>query len=389
MLRSRGVETEGYRVGQVVRPRRATTRHKIGEHGSMKVTMVGQSGSGKTTYMAALHEMLGANRVADSFYITPRASSFEEGIAEEGRFDDVSFGKRNFQFPDGTQQTTLWTFDFFHKERLVCGFEWIDYRGGIVNELFSQDEDERTTEDRQELLGHFRLSSAVLLFADAITLTHYENSRQRRIQSGARAINNLIRQYSMHYPDRPLTVVIVLTKADSDLIDPEWKDDNYAKLTDVGIDAFNEVAAVVRSGRNEGWAGGIVAVGSVGEGAVQSQLTPPDHFANPPTVKTQIVGFPEPVNAYHPLFFALGRELDVARAVQARKVRYSEMEINSILKGSGRLKDFWSWASGKEGIKDIAEEMATKKLEEQAALEAIASNIDPMFRHTRSVVREL
>ena len=355
----------------------------------MKVTMVGQSGSGKTTYMAALHEMLGANRVADSFYITPRASSFEEGIAEEGRFDDVSFGKRNFQFPNGTQQTTLWTFDFFHRERLVCGFEWIDYRGGIVNELFNQDDDQRSIEDREELLGHIRLSSAVLLFADSITLTHYSNPRQRRIQSGARAINNLLRQYALHYSDRPLTVVIVLTKADSDLIDPEWKEDNFEKLTEAGLDAFNEVAAVVQSGKNQGWAGGIVAVGSVGEGAVRSHLRPSDHFADPPTVKTEIVGFPEPVNAYHPLFFALGTELDTARAAQARKVRYSEMEINAVLKGSGRLKDFWSWASGKEGIKDIAEEMAAKKADEQAALESIASYIDPMFTHTRSVVRAL
>ena len=355
----------------------------------MKVTMVGQSGSGKTTYMAALHEMLGANRVADSFYITPRSSSFEEGIAEEGRFDDVSFGKRNFQFPDGTQQTTLWTFDFFHQERLVCGFDWIDYRGGIVNELFNQDDDERATEDRQELLGHFSLSSAVLLFADSITLTHYTNSRQRRIQSGARAINNLIRQYALHYADRPLTVVIVLAKADSDLIDPEWKEDNYAKLIDAGLDAFNEVASVVRSGKNEGWGGGIVAVGSVGEGAVKSQLTPSSHFASPPTVKTEIVGFPEPVNAYHPLFFAIGRELNIARAAKARKVHYSEIEINGILKASSRLKNFWTWASGKEGIKDIAREMAEAKDKEQAALESIASYIDPMFKHTRSVVRAL
>lgn len=132
-----------------------------------------------------------------------------------------------------------------------------------------------------------------------------------------------------------------------------------------------------------------MAVGSVGEGAVKSQLTPSAHFASPPTVKTEIVNFPEPVNAYHPLFYAIGRELDAARIAKARRVHFSEIEIAGLLKGSGRLKDFWAWASGKESTRDIAREMAEAKDQEQAALESIASYIDPMFTHTRSVVRDL
>ena len=83
--------------------------------------------------------------------------------------------------------------DLFHKNKFVSSFEWIDYRGGILEEIHNPnlESDETTKAEVDELLGHISLSDGVLLFADAIALTHYNNYSERRLHSGAQVINNL------------------------------------------------------------------------------------------------------------------------------------------------------------------------------------------------------
>src|SRR5262245_35839064 len=121
----------------------------------MKITMVGKSGSGKTTYMAALHEVLGVRRVKD-FGIDQPAKNLIEAVSKKGKFEQLAFAARDFNFPPATQQTTLWSFDLLYGSRFVCNFEWIDYRGGILEDVFNPDleSDERKQKEVHELLGH-------------------------------------------------------------------------------------------------------------------------------------------------------------------------------------------------------------------------------------------
>lgn len=353
----------------------------------MKVTMVGKSGSGKTTYMAALHEVLGVNRV-NEFYIAPTAADFRDGISKIGQFEQLSFRFRDFGFPPGTTQSTLWSFDLLHKNKFVSSFEWIDYRGGILEEINNPnlDSDETIKAEVDELLGHISLSDSVLLFADAITLTSYNNTSERRLHSGAQVINNLFRLYSIHNPNRKLTLMIILTKADSDLISQEWKQDNYAQLIDIGLDTFDEVVSMTKY-NSPNWKGGIIAIGSVGEGKLYSERSIPKDFRDPIIVKTKITGFPEPINVEHPLFYCIGSNLEEQMHLAERNASEYQRRVNVALAKSNILREFWSMVTGMPSPNDIALEFRRKYQIEMENLRSIRPFISPLYEDSQKKIR--
>ena len=355
----------------------------------MKITMVGKSGSGKTTYMAGLHQRLGSSRAA-GFYITPSAKSFSQAIETIGNFEDLSFGSRDFRFPPGTVRTTLWSFDFFHGRDFVSDFQWIDYRGGILEDFTSPDLSSDTEKKAQvdELMGHLEISNAVLIFCDAIQLTSYGNLEQARLHSGAKIINTLFRLYSIHHPYSNLSLVILLSKADSDLIEPKWKNDNYHELIQRGLEAFDEITdlAVGNQGR---WTGGILPVGSVGEGNVRSRAITPADFRNPVTVSDAIVGFPDPLNVHHPLFFCVGNTLQYMKNVAEANVEDYERRVEAALANSGALRDIWLWISNSKNPRTLARELASQKSSEKRIVSRIARHLDPLYEEAKAKITRI
>jgi GTPase SAR1 family protein len=353
----------------------------------MKITMIGKSGAGKTSYMAALHEVLGANTI-QGFSISPSAANYKDSIRKLGVFDDLSFAKRNFSFPPGTNQTTIWSFDLFHQTRLVCDFEWIDYRGGILEDIFASDLDLNTGKQAavDELMGHIAMSNAVLLFADAITLTRYSNRNERRMHSGARIINALIKLYGAYNQQRNLNIVIVITKADSDLIESKWKENNYEQLSNLGLNAFEEVATLIRSNGRQ-WSGAIICVGAVGEGNVCSVITKPETFRSPYIVNATISKYPEPMNAHHPLFYCVGQVLSKMADTASRNANQYENQVLEALTRSSWLMDFWTSLTKQSNPRDLARELAEKRKYELENLQILSHFINPLFKLAAEKVR--
>ena len=296
-------------IGSLVGRDRPVSKARRTISPGVSTTVLGRSGSGKTTYMAALYDSIGQSRVSN-FYISPTAESFRDSVIKAGAFAQISLESRNYQFPMGTDQTTEWSFDLFQRAKLICNFQWMDYRGGILDEAFSPDiqtnSEKRSEVD--ELLGRLAISHVVFIFADAIVLTNYRNVSERRRRTGADVINTIIRSYASHYPHRPMTIVIIVSKSDSDLIGEEWRNDDYRLLTDCAIETFDDVCSTCASNKPH-WQAGIIPVGAIGIGNVASTLSKPTDFRRPIIVSTEIVGMPEPLNAYHPVFFSIGRTL--------------------------------------------------------------------------------
>lgn len=358
----------------------------------MKITMLGKSGSGKTTYMLALREMLDCGRREEEFYMTPSANSLSDNIYLSSNWEQFTFEYINYVFPSGTQKTTLFPFDLYHRNDLVSSFQWIDYRGGILDDIFSPDTEaeKRKKEEKEELLGHIAMSNGVLLFADAVTLTNYSNLKDRERHSGAKVLNRLIQQFSIHYPNNSPTIVIVLTKADSDLIDNKWKVDNYSALLKLGKEVFHEV--IYQFSLHPSWIGGIVAAGSIGEGNVKSSVTRPKDFRDSLIVDTSITGMPEPVNVIHPLFFCLGATIDKMRQdAQINAMQYQDQirNVYDTLERSSRFKQFWGRITGEEDSQAILDELKIKYLEECRLLSKMQPYVINLYKKALDKVEKL
>lgn len=338
----------------------------------MKITMIGISGSGKTTYMAALHEVLGINQVKN-YFITPTAGDMTKGIKRFGQFGDLSFAKTDsnenivYKFPEATSQTTFWSFDLLHNSlrnsQTVCNFEWIDYRGGLLQNIFT-DLDHMPDDSRtRDLTAHISFSNAVFLFADSVMLTKTKNPSERKILTGARLINQWLRLFSVHYPNRNLTVMIILSKADSDLIEDEWKEDNYAKLVKAGSECFDEVVRLSHLSKPN-WICGIVPIGAIGNGHLKSNIIKD----KPLSINTAIIPYPDPMNIEHPLFFCLGQTLLKMRDTAALDIVDYQRRIEDIMKRSPLWQNILPVADRTQNPREITEQLILKVKQEHELL---------------------
>lgn len=342
----------------------------------MKITMVGASGSGKTSYMSALYESLGTNKMS-GFHVIPAGNTLEETVIAKGNWQALALATRNFEFPLGTARTTLWSFDLRYHEKFVCNYEWIDYRGGILTDIASENlmSDEEKKREVNELISHIALSNAVILFADSLMLTYYPNINHARFRSGAQIINDIFDAYNTFLPDRNLIFVIALTKADT--VEDKWKKNNYEGLIQRGLEAFSPIINICR--RNPSWIGGIVPISVVGEGNAQNTIQRPPNIQSPVIVKTEIINFPEPLNAGHTLFFCLGQTLKLMQQTANRNIDQYEREIEKALNQSGLLNDLATFFTGKPSARDIARTLLVQRTEENNALRKFEPYVDPLY----------
>lgn len=348
--------------------------------------MIGKSGSGKTSYMTGLHDTLSTGRVND-FFMAPTANNLSSAVKNQGKFNEISFEHLDYNFPSGTQQTTVWSFDLLHARDTVCELEWIDYRGGILDEVFSS-KDIGDNSEVQELLGHISLSNAVLLFTDSILLAHYNNDRTVESHTGARVINQLLRQYSIHYPNRNLNIVIVLTKADSDAIPEKFVENDYRLLIQKAKTIYSEVVSLCRT-HSPRWTGGIVPVGIVGRGNTRTKKTGGQTFRDLPEVETTIVNMPEPFNVELPLFFAIGQTLDKMRYVTEANLSEYKRQTEAALKKSGKLRDIWCKIADLPNPRETAVHFSTLMQKEMRNLNSISANLQPLIHSYKSKVPKI
>lgn len=356
----------------------------------MKVTMVGISGSGKTTYMSSLYETLGDAGQNDSgFYIAPRTvQQFDKAILSIGDFSRFSLVDK-LKWPDGTHQTTVWPFTVYHNSKPVTYFDWIDYRGGILTEftdtIDATDIPDTIKSEFTDLASHIELSNSVILVADSFMLTHYQNIKEARQRSGARRIHEIFTTYSRIYPNRNLTFVIMLTKADT--VDSRWKSNNYAPLIERGLEVFNQMVSLCK--QNTTWEGGIVPVSAVGEGKVKRTVTLTGDLIHPFKSEDKIVGFPEPLNAEHVLFYCLGQTLKQMRIEAQKSIKQREKELSEALKRASLANKIWSLITRKPDAESIARAILEEKNKDYEVLSQFEPHIETLLNKALERVRRI
>jgi hypothetical protein len=355
----------------------------------MKITMIGKSGVGKTSFMSGMHEALNENSILN-FSIIPSASNLSDAVTQAGKFDAISYKRNNYSFPPGTQKTTLWSFDLCYASSTICELEWIDYRGGILDDMFSSANAELPSRNKEieELLGHISISNGVILFADSVMLSRYDDKTERSHHSGARVINRLLKLFANQYPNRNLSLVIALTKADSELIKVEHKADDYKILIERGKEAFEEVINLCHLSYGR-WYGGILPIGCVGEGKVESSITPSGSFHLPMTVNTKITGLPTPFNVEHPLFYTIGYTLSTMKDVTNSKIEYYKQQIQAELEKSSILRDFWCKIRKSENPKEVAQDFADMLQKEISLLNRVDPYIRPLLEASSNKIKSI
>jgi energy-coupling factor transporter ATP-binding protein EcfA2 len=159
----------------------------------MKILMLGHSGVGKTTFMACMYASLQAD--TGGFTVTTDSSTHERLMRMA---KNVSKGI----YPAPTAQMSGYDLALLHEGDEVVDFEWIDYRGGALNESGSHAE-------MAELKDVLESADGIIAFLDGPTLA-----------AGGRAAREIVGrimvlvQHAIAEDDRIIPIALVITKAD-------------------------------------------------------------------------------------------------------------------------------------------------------------------------------
>ena len=181
-----------------------------------KITVIGFTGSGKTTYLVGMYMVMG--NVINNFSL----------IAKDAGVDLYldNLGTQMFQDgtpPQPTNKLEVYDFHLAHCFQPVCDFSWRDYPGGFLA-------DGSTTPQSQQLIEDIKESDCLLFIVDGEALTvdnpTSDADYQRKLQTklnfnqGLRREFTCLMQLSKNGIELP-PIAIVVTKAD--LIDAQYQ----------------------------------------------------------------------------------------------------------------------------------------------------------------------
>ena len=341
----------------------------------MKITMIGASGSGKTSYMSALHDSLTSDSPM-GFQINPAGYNIDENMITKGIWSSLRGGK----FPNATYNTTLWSFDLKHNGKFVCNFEMMDYRGELLSVPSGELSNKTAVDDFNELLSHIAISDAVIIFADSFLLSQ-DSLDKARISTGAQTINTILSTLYGTFPQKELIFVIALTKVD--MVESKWKQNDYQPLIMRGLEIFSPLVNICR--KNPAWIGGIVPISVLGEGNAKYSIERPENLLS----LTEITSVPRPLNVMYPLFFCLQASLTGQARLIQKDFEQRTRNLEKALKQSSLLRKMWSFLTKEPSAENITKALVERQQSEYLSLRQYESYLAPLFASANSKVEKI
>lgn len=237
----------------------------------VQVTMIGNTGSGKTTYLIGMYAEMSVG--INNYFLTSDQDTHVDltsawsALIEEGLL------------PKGTEDSKSFQFMFRYGMTPLLSLEWIDYRGGAVR---GKSDDPDTV----GLLNRLGESDSLYLTLDGALLASVlagERNAERRLREATAQYNNMLTTVSDQRKAEnliPPSVVLLVTKSDL-LIDHLDGDPDERRRTLVDwISA--RFAQIIEPDRDVAVC--IVSLGEIGDepaGRVDTQLVDPVRIHKP------------------------------------------------------------------------------------------------------------
>lgn len=214
------------------------------------VTMLGTSGTGKTSYLSGVNQTL--IREPDTrIRLKVKGEENQRDIANIA----MVHGTEIRDFPSGTNETKAYELVLCNGNQECCEFEFWDYRGALVNESeLGMGEGAEVEAFREHLVK----SDVILVFVDGVRASVYSDADERAMECQAGIIKHIFSSV-LGDSEKKYDVVMVVTKIDDVYVSQSDKENDYEKLCDKVMEIFK----VIRDSSNSF---AIIPVSAVGEG---------------------------------------------------------------------------------------------------------------------------
>jgi hypothetical protein len=270
---------------------------------TLKVTLFGGTGQGKTCYTLALLYMMATGIEG----LRIEAQDADTATKYLNPWRDFVIGRK---WPAPTMGRREDVFTLYYEDQLITDFRWVDYQGGAIN--VPADE----SDDAAQLHADIQESNAVIIVADAYTIAT-RAAIEAEMLTSATYIYNLLNNYKFK-PNLAgegigggITIALVLTKADA--LPEEFKANNYDELYKKARQVFRGVVDFVEKERRKTsslrpwlYPSAMLPVSIVGDGRAQVAAEGEGYAL----ASFDLVAAPEPVDVHYPFLYAIGNELD-------------------------------------------------------------------------------
>ncbi|MFB2878805.1 hypothetical protein [Floridanema aerugineum] len=172
-----------------------------------KIMMLGTSGTGKTCYMIGMQVYMQTVGTDSGFTITSVKHNQARTIEEQ--WMKMCEGEGSERWPAGTDVTVGYSFNFNYANKTFAKFNWVDYRGGALD-------DDEDNEERKSLVEELCTSDCLFLCLSAEYLAKgFTPGAALKARVGVmNALMTEVAAKKNSTPENPFPVAIVVTKAD-------------------------------------------------------------------------------------------------------------------------------------------------------------------------------
>jgi len=250
----------------------------------MRITMMGTTGVGKTTYLVAMYNDL-ARKGRNGFKLKAN-KDIDVRLGNDWR-DMVG----SHSWPRPSDYYLDMEFELFFNTTKITDFNFVDYRGGAIKDLSDTDHAKKLTND---LLR----SDALLILADSwfIANTEYDIAD---IQNEVNRIQIFIEDFFEKNPEKRLVLGVVLTKIDT------IKHEQVDEFKERCFDLFNNVLDLAYRKQNQ-ICGAFIPISVAGFNTVSIEVNEvPGIYI--PQVNSKLNASPKPVHVHWPLLYCIAR----------------------------------------------------------------------------------
>lgn len=241
---------------------------------------LGKSGVGKTVFISALSQTLVSSVKKSGGVVANMNARAENG--ETDMFTGVAraMGMKRYNLSErmgklrGTTEMEKFFFDVnLLDETTNIEYEipscFIEYRGGATTDVRNKEELEETG----TLIKHLQDSDVIRIFAEAPVLYMNRNDIEKAKKTiGASLYNQYFSLLYKKSTKTSVSVVLVLTKCDNEIISPEYRENGYSLLKKLAIKVFDTVFVFAGKMHNKSmWSFSIIPVSACEVGASTSK----------------------------------------------------------------------------------------------------------------------
>ena len=180
----------------------------LAQNKTLKITMLGTSGSGKTCYMLGMYAEM-VNGVGVQNGITINSVDLDVGSRLLNQWERLVVDEEDRWPPSNTTGTEEYNFNFSYNAKPIMRFNWMDYRGSAMT-------DTADASDVKSLIDRLIASDCTLLCIPAEAVAQdYKPVVGVRFKTNR--MNDLLSRIAVEHnltSDNPFPIVLVLTKYD-------------------------------------------------------------------------------------------------------------------------------------------------------------------------------